>query len=163
MPENRPTTSLPLDPSRTISDAHAAPASVLGAINDNFIAHLRANGGRIVEGPLTGQNWLVLHVVGAKTGKERAVPLFYLDHEERWYLVGSFAGGPNDPAWAHNLRANPAARVEVGTQTRAVTARELTGPEREEVWAALLARAPYFTDYQAKTARLIPLFELVRG
>ncbi|MBP39976.1 MAG: hypothetical protein CL726_11830 [Chloroflexi bacterium] len=31
-------------------------------------------------------------------------------------LFGSFAGAREDPAWTHNLRANPAIDVEVGNE-----------------------------------------------
>jgi hypothetical protein len=41
-------------------------------------------------------------------------------------------------------------------------ARELPGPERDEIFPKVTALAPGFADYQAKTSRVIPLFELQR-
>ena len=60
----------------------------------------------------------------------------------------------------HNLRANPAARVEIGNDSSDVTARELPSDERDELFAQITAAAPGFAEYQAKTTRVIPVFEL---
>ncbi|BCO79720.1 hypothetical protein MINTM009_35020 [Mycobacterium intracellulare] len=62
----------------------------------------------------------------------------------------------------HNLRANPSARVEVGTDAFDVTARELSTDERDDLFDKVTAAAPGFAEYQAKTSRVIPLFELIR-
>ena len=53
--------------------------------------------------------------------------------------------------------------VEVGTDAFDVTARELAAAEREELFPKVTAVAPGFAEYQAKTSRVIPLFELQRG
>ena len=80
--------------------------------------------------------------------------------------IGSFAGAPVNPAWVHNLRANPQAHVEVGLDSGIdafdVTARELPVTEREDLFPKLTAEAPGFAEYQSKTSRVIPLFELQR-
>jgi deazaflavin-dependent oxidoreductase (nitroreductase family) len=65
-----------------------------------------------------------------------------------------------NPAWVHNLRANPSARVEIGDDSRNVTARELPPGEREDLFGRITALAPGFAEYQAKTTRVIPVFEL---
>ena len=51
---------------------------------------------------------------------------------------------------------------EVGTEAYEVTARELPAAERDEVFARVVAVAPGFGEYQAKTDRVIPLIELSR-
>ena len=63
----------------------------------------------------------------------------------------------------HNLRANPQAHVEVGTDAYDVVAHELPREERDEVYAKVVAVAPGFGEYQSKTSRGIPLFELTRA
>jgi deazaflavin-dependent oxidoreductase (nitroreductase family) len=78
-------------------------------------------------------------------------------------IVGSYLGAPKDPAWVHNLRANPRARVEVRTDTYDVVAHELPLDERDELYARVTRLAPVLADYQAKTDRVIPLFELTRA
>ena len=63
------------------------------------------------------------------------------------------------PAWVHNLRAHPHTRIEIGTETVDVQARELPGDEREAAWAQIAALAPPFAQYQTQTSRTLPLFE----
>jgi deazaflavin-dependent oxidoreductase (nitroreductase family) len=80
----------------------------------------------------------------------------------RIYIVGSAAGRDSDPAWAFNLRAHPEAGVEIGTDPpRSVTARELPRPERDALYPVIVERAPGFAEYEKRTARVIPLFELL--
>ncbi len=84
------------------------------------------------------------------------------DIDGRLIIIGSFAGAPVSPAWVHNLRANPQARVEIGTDTFDVVAHELPADERAALFDKVTAVAPGFAEYQAKTSRVIPLFELNR-
>jgi deazaflavin-dependent oxidoreductase (nitroreductase family) len=63
----------------------------------------------------------------------------------------------------HNLRAKPQAHIEVGIDAYDVTVRELPDDEREAAYPKVTEAAPVFADYQAKTKRAIPLFELTRG
>ena len=62
----------------------------------------------------------------------------------------------------HNLRADPHAHIEVGTDSYDVTAHELPAEERDAIFGRIVAAAPGFGEYQAKTERVIPLFELTR-
>lgn len=43
-----------------------------------------------------------------------------------------------------------------------MTARELSTDERDDLFDKVTAAAPGFAEYQAKTSRVIPLFELIR-
>ena len=90
----------------------------------------------------------------------RLAPLAYLPIDGKTIIIGSYAGADIDPAWVHNLRADPRAHVEVGTTDYDVFARELPPAERDEMFPKITAVAPGFADYQAKTSRIIPLFEL---
>ncbi|SOX53420.1 nitroreductase family deazaflavin-dependent oxidoreductase [Mycobacterium ahvazicum] len=132
------------------------------AIADEF----RANGGK-VGGPFEGAKLLLLTTTGAKSGQSRLSPLAYFDIDGKLIILGSFAGSPKDPAWVHNLRANPQAHLEVatdsGVDTYDATARELPPAEREAILPKVVAAAPVFAEYQSKTSRVIPLFELRRG
>ena len=130
--------------------------------NDKIIAEFRANDGK-VGGHFADANLLLLHTTGAKSGQPRVSPLAYFRIDGKLIIIGSFAGAPNNPAWVHNLRAKPAAHVEVGTEAYDVTARELPPAERDELFAKVAAAAPGFADYQSKTSRVIPLFELQRN
>lgn len=135
--------------------------AALDAFNNSIVEEFRANAG-VVGGPFEGATLLLLHSTGAKSGEPRLSPLAYFGIAGKVFIVGSKAGADTNPAWVHNLRANPNARIEIGTDAYAVTARELPGPERDEVFAQIVAHAPGFGEYQAKTTRVIPLFELQR-
>ena len=53
----------------------------------------------------------------------------------------------------HNLRANPRAHIEIGTDAYDVTSRELPIDERDETFAKVVALQPAFGEYQSKTSR----------
>jgi deazaflavin-dependent oxidoreductase (nitroreductase family) len=127
--------------------------------NAKVIAEFRANAGH-VGGSFDGMPILLLHHTGAKSGAERVNPLAYQADDGRYVIFASKAGAPENPAWYHNLKANPDATVEVGAQTLAVRASEATGEERERLFAAQAARLPQFTEYAAKTSRTIPVIVL---
>jgi deazaflavin-dependent oxidoreductase (nitroreductase family) len=131
----------------------------INAFNTSIIDEFRANGGK-VGGQFEGANLLLLTTTGAKSGQPRVNPLAYFRIDGKLIIIGSFAGAPVNPAWVHNLRANPAARVEIGTDAFDVTAHELPKAERDELFEKVAAAAPGFAEYQSKTSRVIPLFEL---
>lgn len=136
-------------------------AETVNAFNKSIIDEFRANDGK-VGGQFEGANLLLLHTTGAKSGQPRVSPLAYFDIDGRLVIIGSFAGAPKDPAWVHNLRANPRARVEIGRDAFDVAAHELPADERAALFDKVTAAAPGFAEYQAKTSRVIPLFELSR-
>jgi deazaflavin-dependent oxidoreductase (nitroreductase family) len=131
----------------------------LNAFNNNIVDEFRANNGK-VGGQFANANLLLLTTTGAKSGRQRVTPLAYFRIDGKLIIIGSFAGADVDPAWVHNLRANPAARIEVGADAYDVVARELPSDERDELFEKVAAAAPGFAEYQSKTSRVIPLFEL---
>jgi deazaflavin-dependent oxidoreductase (nitroreductase family) len=137
-------------------------AETMKAFNKSIVDEFRANAGT-VGGPFEGATLLLLTSTGAKSGQPRLAPLAYLTIDQKMIIIGSKAGADTNPDWVHNLRANPRARIEVGTEAYDVTARELPPDERDEVYPKIVAVAPGFGEYQAKTSRVIPLFELQRA
>ena len=135
--------------------------SSLDAFNNAIIEEFRANDG-VVGGPFEGATLLLLTSTGAKSGQPRLSPLAYLTIDGTMIIVGSKAGADTNPHWVHNLRANPRAHVEVGTDAYDVVARELPDDERDAAYPKIVEVAPGFGDYQSKTSRVIPLFELQR-
>jgi deazaflavin-dependent oxidoreductase (nitroreductase family) len=129
------------------------------AFNEAIADEFRANDGK-VGGQFEGTHLLLLTTTGAKSGRPRVSPLAYFRIDGKLLIIGSFAGSDVNPAWVHNLRANPAARVEIGNDSSDVTARELPSGERDELFGQIAAAAPGFAEYQAKTTRVIPVFEL---
>ncbi|MCV7168761.1 nitroreductase family deazaflavin-dependent oxidoreductase [Mycobacterium manitobense] len=142
-------------------DKLVADTAALDDFNKAIVEEFRANGGK-VGGPFEGGTLLLLHTTGAKSGKPRLSPLAYLTVDGRMLIVGSYAGAPKDPAWVHNLRAHPRAHIEVGTESYDVDVRELPADERDATYPKIVELAPVFAEYQAKTDRAIPLFELTR-
>jgi len=100
---------------------------------------------------------LLLDHVGAKSGKRRTTPLTYLRDGEKLVIVASKGGYPKNPAWFHNLRANPDTTVQVGSQRRPVRARVATPAERTRLWPRVVDLYGGYRDYQERTDREIPL------
>ncbi|WP_204079653.1 nitroreductase family deazaflavin-dependent oxidoreductase [Mycobacterium riyadhense] len=134
----------------------------LQGFNNNIIDEFRSNDGK-VGGQFANADLLLLTTTGAKSGQSRVSPLAYFRIDGKLIVIGSFAGADVNPAWVHNLRANPRAHIEVGTESFDVVARELPPQERDELFPRVTAAAPGFAEYQAKTSRVIPLFELQRA
>jgi deazaflavin-dependent oxidoreductase (nitroreductase family) len=133
----------------------------VNAWNRRIIEEFRANDG-VVGGTFEGTTIVLLHTIGAKSGKERTNPLVGLSENGRLFVFASAAGADTSPDWYHNLVANPHVTVELGAERYSATARVLDGPERDEIYAKEAAISPTFAGYQAKTTRVIPVVELVR-
>ena len=103
---------------------------------------------------------LLLDHVGARSGKVRTTPLAYLQDGENVVLVASKGGHPRNPAWFHNLMANPDTTIQVGSERRAVHARVAVGEERERLWDEVVELYGGYRDYQRRTDRQIPLVVL---
>ena len=128
--------------------------------NARIIDEFRANEGR-VGGPFEGTTLLLLHHTGARSGASYVNPLAYQADGGRYVIFASKAGAPTNPAWYHNLKANPDATIEVGTETIPVHAEEVGGEERERLFRTQAERVPAFADYEQKTqGRRIPVIAL---
>jgi len=127
--------------------------------NARNIAEFRANHGR-VGGPFEGAPIVLLHTVGARSGKPRTNIMMYLADGERYLVFPSNNGGDYNPAWYWNLKANPEVRIEVGDDVIDVLATELQGAERDEKYALQAERYPGFAEYQRMTSRIIPVVAL---
>jgi deazaflavin-dependent oxidoreductase (nitroreductase family) len=123
------------------------------------IDEFRANSGR-VGGPFEGAPLLLLHTVGARSGKPRVNPTMYLPDGNRYIVFASKAGADRNPDWYANLRAHPDTRIEVGDQILDVRAAELHGAERDEKFQQQAAMYPGFARYQQMTDRKIPVIAL---
>ncbi|MFP5021995.1 nitroreductase/quinone reductase family protein [Pseudonocardia phyllosphaerae] len=133
--------------------------------NTRIVREFRENKGRVGE-PFEGLPMLLMHHVGARTGTPRTTPLRWFDDDGRYVVVASAAGDPENPAWYHNLKANPNVTAAVAdgggyVQTVQVHAEELTGDERERIWTTIKDNNGGFADYEKKArGRTIPLIAL---
>jgi len=124
--------------------------------NRKIIEEFRANAGK-VGGPFAGAPLLLLHTIGARSGRERINPTMYRDLGGAVAVFASKAGAPTHPDWYHNLLANSEVTAEIGNETRRFRARTATGDERERIWAQQKHEYPGFADYETKTDREIPV------
>ena len=138
-----------------------------GDFNAKVIEEFRSNGGR-VGGPFEGAPVTLVHHRGRRSGRDHVSPMMYLaddDDPGTIYVFASKAGAPTHPDWYYNLTSAGAAEVEVGTQTYPVTVTEVTGEERDRIYAEQARRYPGFAEYAEKTAgiRTIPVLALRRA
>ncbi|HEV8696363.1 MAG TPA: nitroreductase/quinone reductase family protein [Candidatus Limnocylindrales bacterium] len=119
----------------------------------------RTGGGRAIDRVL-GLDIILVTTKGRRTGEPRTVPLGAVRHGGDWLVIGSSAGQDRMPAWALNLRSEPAVTVEWRGETRHFRAHEATGLEAETLWPVVLRVYPGYADYQARTDRAIPLVVL---
>jgi deazaflavin-dependent oxidoreductase (nitroreductase family) len=126
------------------------------AIRAHTLAY-RVTGG-LVGGRIPGlPPMLLLDHVGARSGQKRTNPLVYVSDGEDLVIVASRGGSRRNPAWFHNLRANPETTVQVGRRRVPVRARVASPPERERLWPKVVAGYGGYDDYQRRTSREIPL------
>jgi deazaflavin-dependent oxidoreductase (nitroreductase family) len=130
--------------------------------NQRNIDEFRASHGR-VGGNFDGAPLLLLHTVGARSGQPRINPMMYLADGDRYLVFASKAGADTNPGWYWNLAANPDVTIEVGDETIAMRAAEITGAERDEKYRIQSERYPGFAGYQQQTSRTIPVIALRRG
>jgi deazaflavin-dependent oxidoreductase (nitroreductase family) len=129
--------------------------------NLKVIDEFRANGGKVGK-PFEGMPMVLVTVTGAKSGKTYTTPLVYSKDGNRFVIIASMAGAPNNPDWYHNIKANPAVTLEIGTERFQAKATVTSGEERERLFNAQAAIMPVFNDYRKKTTRQIPVIALER-
>jgi len=122
----------------------------------------RATRGAIGHKVPGGPPMLLLDHLGAKSGTKRTSPLVYTQDGDDIVLVASKGGNPKNPAWFHNLKANPETTVQVGSEKRPVRARVATDEERERLWPKVVETYSGYAGYQKRTERKIPLVVLER-
>ncbi len=131
--------------------------------NHAIIEEFRANDG-LVGGYFTGFPLLLLHHTGARSGLERVAPVAYQEVPDGYAIFASKGGADGDPAWYHNVLANPETTIEVGNEVLEVAAHEARGEEYERIWNKQKEAVPQFAEYQRVTARAyIPVVVLERG
>ena len=131
------------------------------SFNATVIEEFRANGGKVAafgDAPM-----VILNTIGAKSGEVRPTPLVALIEPDAMYVFASKAGAPTNPAWYHNLVAEPEITVEYGAESFAALVEELPEAEGQEKLAAQAALMPQFNEYIENAApRVIPAFRINR-
>ncbi len=135
--------------------------------NRPMVQEFRSNEGRL-GGAFAGHTMLLLHNRGRRTGADNVNPLAYLkdaDDPSTVYVFASAAGRPEHPQWYRNLIAAGEAEVEIGTERFPVSVVEITGAERDRIYALQVERMPGFGEYERRLegARTIPVLALRRS
>lgn len=127
---------------------------------DQLVADMRANDGKVASGPLAGHPLLILTSRGAKTGTPRRAILTYHRDGVEYIVAGTAGGAPTTPSWVHNVQADPDVTIEVDNEQFDATASIVEGAERDRLWDDHVRALPWFVDYPAQTGRLIPMIRL---
>jgi deazaflavin-dependent oxidoreductase (nitroreductase family) len=131
--------------------------SILTRLMGGHTAIYRATNGLIGHRVPGAPPMLLLDHVGARSGTRRTSPLVYGVDGADWVLVASKGGYPKNPAWFHNLLANPDTTVQIGSRREAVHAHVADAEERKRLWPLMLKVYGGYADYQRRTEREIPL------
>ena len=130
--------------------------------NAEVIAEFRANNGEVQAPYENPPPMLLLHTIGAKTGKKHIVPMRAREEGDALYVFASAHGSERHPDWYYNLIAHPEIVIEKGSETILVRATEVVGAERDAIFAQHAARFPTFAEYAQKLERTIPVIRLTR-
>ncbi len=106
----------------------------------------------------TGIPVVIVTSRGASSGKLRKFALMRVEYDGEYALVASMGGAPRNPAWYHNLVAEPLVMIQDGPEPHDFVTHIAEGDERSRWWQrAVDVFAPY-ADYEKKTDRIIPVF-----
>jgi len=104
---------------------------------------------------------LTLTTTGRRSGQQRSVQLAHLALADgSWLVVASAMGQDADPAWLHNLRADPRAHVLLPGREVDVLASVLGPREAAQRWPSLVRTIPQLRTYARRTTRDIPVVRL---
>lgn len=117
----------------------------------------KLSGGRIL-GKLTGRPVMLVTMTGAKSGKERTIPLMYVPYKDGVIVVASQGGAPKTPIWYNNLVKNPDVVVQYKSTKMNLRARQVDDAEKAEVWPTCVEHYEEYDAYQKRTDRNIPVF-----
>lgn len=126
--------------------------------NRMMLRQFRRGGARTQGGIET----LMLETAGAKSGQPRQAVLGFLpDGDDAWLVIASLAGTARNPAWLHNLAAQPDATIQLEDGRRIdVRAETLEGPDLAAAWQRLEREAPEYPKYRTKTDREVAIVRL---
>jgi deazaflavin-dependent oxidoreductase (nitroreductase family) len=115
---------------------------------DALMLHL--SGGKLTFAQFSGLPIIELTATGAKSGKQRTLPLAGYPDGERIILIASNFGQKHYPAWYHNLKTNPECAVKKNGRTRVYIAREANEQEYEHYYQLAIS---YYVGYEAYRQR----------
>jgi len=136
-----------------VTEAELSPTDWVREQTEKILEQGTTDGVAILDRPV-----VLFTTTGAKSGKQRYVPLMRVEENGKYAMVASKGGAPEHPSWYFNVKANPAVTAQDGDKVVQLTARELDGDERAHWWKLAVAAYPPYAEYQTKTSRQIPVF-----
>jgi len=122
---------------------------------------LRLSGGKLTFAQISGLPIIELTTTGAKSGKQRTLPLTGLPDGNKYALIASNYGQEHNPAWYYNLKANPECIVKKDGQTDTYIAREADPQENEYYYDMAISYYIGYTAYKQRAShRQIPVIIL---
>ncbi len=106
---------------------------------------------------------LLLQTIGRKSGQIRSSVLPYFHVGDDLVVCGSKGGGPVDPLWAENIRADGNCWLRIRRRLVPARGHEATGDERSCLYPVVAAMHPGLDAYQERAAgygRDVPLIVL---
>ena len=113
---------------------------------------------------VSGLPVVMLTTTGARSGLQRTVPVLGLPTSDGIAVIASNYGQAHDPAWCHNLRADPVGEIAVDGERRRFRAVEAQGDQRDRIWHQGLRIYPGWSQYERRASnRRIAIFVLAES
>jgi proline iminopeptidase len=126
------------------------------------VKRYRETGGDVGHIWKEGSTVLLLTTTGRTSGEQRTTPLIYAEDGDRYVIVASKGGAPEDPGWYRNLDKTPEVELQVKDDVFRAHARTAEGEERDRLWQKANEVWPHYAEYQERTDREIPVVVLER-
>ena len=126
------------------------------------VKRYRETGGDVGHIWKEGSTVLLLTTTGRTRGEQRTTPLIYAEDGDRYVIVASKGGAPEDPGWYRNLDKTPEVELQVKDDVFRAHARTAEGEERDRLWQKANEVWPHYAEYQERTDREIPVVVLER-
>jgi len=107
----------------------------------------RTTGGRFLSNVGSSREVVLLTTKGRRTGKDRTIPVFYLRDGEDIVICNVTPEFERTNPWVINLRSNPIAQIQIGSDTALYHAREATNDEIYSLWPQLVKLWPAYQVY----------------
>lgn len=125
----------------------------------------RVSGGRMGRRFPGGQQVVWVTTLGRRSGEWRRNPLLatreHGNPANPWVVTGSNAGQATIPGWVFNVRAHDRGTLEVDGVAQGVRFVEVTGSDRDRLYAQLVGIWSAYRTYEENAGRLIPVFRIV--
>ena len=129
---------------------------------DEHVRRYRETGGAVGHIWREGSTILLLTTTGRKSGQQHTIPLIYAEDGNRYVIIASKGGAPENPGWYENLVKTPEVELQVKDQIFAARAHTVQGPERERLWRKACEVWKHYDEYAKRTPREIPVVVLER-